>query len=139
MDKISTFAGRLLMGQIFLLAGISKTTQYAGAQDYMEAFGLPGALLPLVILLEIGGGLALIVGWQTRWTAWTLAGFTLIAAAIFHNNFTDQMQSIMFMKNLAIAGGLLFVAAHGAGAFSIDGRRRIAQSAAAHDSQIAVG
>lgn len=139
MDKISTFAGRLLMGQIFLLAGISKITQYAGTQGYMEAFGLPGALLPLVILLEIGGGLALIVGWQTRWTAWALAGFSLVAAAIFHNNFADQMQMIMFMKNLAIAGGLLFVAAHGAGAFSIDGRRRANRTTATHDTQISIG
>lgn len=139
MDKISTFAGRLLMGQIFLLAGISKITQYAGTQGYMEAFGLPGNLLPLVILLEIGGGLALIVGWQTRWTAWALAAFTLVAAAIFHNNFADQTQMIMFMKNLAIAGGLLFVAAHGAGAFSIDGRRRAKHTTAAHDTQISIG
>ncbi|MBI3773397.1 MAG: DoxX family protein [Gammaproteobacteria bacterium] len=139
MDKISTFIGRLLMGQIFLLAGISKITQYAGTQGYMDAFGLPGAMLPLVILLEIGGGLALIVGWQTRWAAWALAAFTLVAGAVFHHNFADQTQMIMFMKNLAIAGGLLFVAAHGAGAFSIDQRRRTNRTTNTRDPQIAVG
>jgi putative oxidoreductase len=139
MDKISTFVGRLLIGQLFLLAGISKITQYAGTQGYMEAFGIPGAMLPLVILLEIGGGLALIAGWQTRWTAWALAAFTLGAGAVFHHNFADQTQMIMFMKNLAIAGGLLFVATHGAGAFSIDQRRRTNSTTATHDPQIAIG
>ena len=84
--------------------------------------GVPGALLPLVILLEVGGAIAIIVGWQTRITAFLLAGFTLLAGLIFHSNFADQMQMIMFMKNVAIAGGFLVLVAHGAGALSVDNR-----------------
>ena len=89
----------------------------------MESAGVPGALLPLVILVEVGGALALIVGWQTRIAAWALAGFTLLAGLLFHNDFGNQIQLIMFMKNLAITGGLLILAANGAGAFSLDARR----------------
>lgn len=119
MDKYINLAGRILLAHIFLLAGINKISGYAGTQAYMDAMGVPGMLLPLVILLEIGGGLALIVGWQTKWASYALAGFTLIAALIFHRNFGDQMQMIMFMKNLSIAGGLLILAVNGAGAFSL--------------------
>lgn len=119
MDKYINLAGRILLAHIFLLAGINKISGYAGTQAYMDAMGVPGMLLPLVILLEIGGGLALIVGWQTKWASYALAGFTLIAALIFHSNFGDQMQMIMFMKNLSIAGGLLILAVNGAGAFSL--------------------
>lgn len=120
MDKYLTLAGRILLGHIFLLAGISKITGYAGTQGYMEAMGVPGMLLPLVIILEIGAGLAVIVGWQTKWAAYALAGFSILAGLIFHTNFADQMQSILFMKNLSIAGGFLILAVHGAGAYSLD-------------------
>ena len=90
----------------------------------MEAMGVPGVLLPLVILLEIGGALALIAGWQTRLAAYALAVFCAVSALIFHNNLGDQMQMIMFMKNWAMAGGLLVLAANGAGAFSLDNRQK---------------
>ena len=123
MSKYSSVIARVLLAHIFLLAGISKITAYAGTQGYMESVGVPGMLLPLVILLEAGGGLALILGWQTRLTSYALAGFTVIAAIIFHNNMGDQMQMIMFMKNFAIAGGLLLLAEHGAGAYSLDNRK----------------
>ncbi|MFC1748651.1 DoxX family protein [Pseudomonadota bacterium] len=122
MDKYTTLIGRILMGHIFLLAGINKIGGFEATQGYMDAMGVPGALLPLVILLEIGGGLALIVGWQIRWAAWALAAFSVIAAAIFHSNFGDQVQMIMFMKNLALSGGLLFIASFGAGELSIDAK-----------------
>jgi len=123
MDRYVNLAGRILLASIFLMAGLNKIGGYAGTQGYMESVGVPGGLLPLVILLEVGGALALIVGWQTRIAAWALAGFTLLAAVIFHNDFGNQMQMIMFLKNLSIAGGLLIVAANGAGAFSLDARR----------------
>jgi putative oxidoreductase len=123
MNKYSSVVARILLAHIFLLAGISKITGYAGTQGYMDSMGVPGMLLPLVILLEAGGGLALIVGWQTRLISYALAGFTVIAAIIFHSNLGDQMQMIMFMKNFAIAGGLLLLAEHGAGAFSLDNRK----------------
>jgi putative oxidoreductase len=115
--------GRVLMSFIFIMAGINKIGAYAGTQGYMESMGVPGILLPLVILLEIGGGLALLLGWQTRIAAFLLAGFSIVSAIIFHANFADQMQSILFMKNLAIAGGLLFLVAGAAQQWSIDGKQ----------------
>jgi len=123
MDKFSQLIARVFLGHIFLLAGISKISAYQGTQAYMDSMGVPGMLLPAVILLEVLGGLAIIVGWQTKWTAYALAAFSIVAAAIFHNNFADQMQMIMFMKNVAIAGGFLLLASHGAGAYSLDNRR----------------
>lgn len=132
MEKVSQFVARVFLGHIFLLAGLSKISAYEGTQGYMDAMGVPGMLLPLVILLEIGGGLAIIAGWKTRWTAIALAAFSVVAAAIFHNNFGDQTQMILFMKNIAIAGGFLLLAAHGAGAYSLDNRRAMATPAASH-------
>ena len=123
MNKYSSVVARVLLAQIFIMAGISKISGYAGTQGYMDAMGVPGMLLPLVIILELGGGLAILVGWQTRWTAYALGGFTVIAAIIFHSNFADQTHMIMFMKNLALTGGLLLLAEHGAGAFSLDKRK----------------
>jgi putative oxidoreductase len=116
--------GRVLMSAIFLMAGISKLGSYAATQGYMESMGVPGILLPLVILLELGGGLAVLLGWQTRISAFLLAGFCIVSALIFHASFGDQMQSILFMKNLAMAGGFLFLVAGGAGAWSLDARRQ---------------
>jgi len=123
MEKISQFVARLFLAQIFLLSGIFKISGYASTQGYMEAMGIPGMLLPLVILLEVGGGLAIIAGWQTRLVSIVLAVFTLAAAVIFHNNLADQMQMIMFMKNIAITGGFILLAVHGAGSYSLDNRR----------------
>ena len=114
----------MLMSAIFLMAGISKLGSYATTQSYMDSVGMPGALLPLVILLELGGGLAVLLGWQTRISAFLLAGFCLLSALIFHANFGDQMQSILFMKNMAMAGGFLLLLAGGAGAWSVDARRQ---------------
>lgn len=122
MNKITEVIGRIMLGHIFLIAGIQKIGGYEGTQGYMESAGVPGMLLPLVILLEVGAGLAIIVGWKTRWAAIALAFFTVLAAALFHNNFSDQMQTIMFMKNIAITGGLLLLSVYGAGACSIDHR-----------------
>ncbi|HYE35865.1 DoxX family protein [Methylocaldum sp.] len=128
MDKLLQLAGRLLLAQIFVVSGISKLgAGYAGTQGYMASAGVPGALLPLVIALELGGGLALMAGFYTRWVALALAAFSLLAAVMFHANFADQMQSIMFMKNLAIAGGLLLLARHGPGEPSVDASRARAE------------
>ena len=123
MEKISQLVARLFLGQIFLLSGIFKISGYEGTQGYMQAMGVPGMLLPLVILLEIGGGLAIIAGWQTKLVSIALAAFTVVAAVIFHNNLSDQMQMIMFMKNVAIAGGFILLAINGAGGYSLDSRR----------------
>jgi len=116
--------GRILLAQLFLIAGIHKITAYAGTQGYMESMGVPGMLLPLVILLEVGGSLMLILGWKVRWTATAMGIFSLVAAAIFHHNFADQMNMLMFMKDVSIAGGMFILAANGAGVLSLDGRQR---------------
>ena len=115
--------GRVLMAVMFIQAGISKIFGYAGAQGYMEAAGVPGALLPLVILLEAGGGLALLLGFFTRWLALAFAGFCVLAALLFHLHPDDQMQMISFMKNITIAGGFLVLAGAGPGALALDNRR----------------
>jgi putative oxidoreductase len=117
-------SGRILIATLFLVAGIGKLgSGYAGTQGYMEAMGVPGVLLPLVIALEIGGAILVIAGLWTRLTAVALAVFTIFSAVLFHANFADQMQQIMFLKNFAIAGGFLFLAVKGAGKWSIDAHR----------------
>ena len=116
-------AGRILISAIFLLSGFSKVGGYAGTQGYMEAMGVPGALLPLVIALEILAPIAIIVGYRVRGAAFLLAGFTLLAALLFHRNLGDPIQYLMFWKNVAMAGGLLLLVARGAGDWSLDARR----------------
>ena len=113
-------AGRILLSIIFILSGFGKITGYAATAGYMESKGIPGALLPLVIATELGGGLLILAGFQTRIVAILLAGFTLVAAAIFHYPFTDMEQTINFMKNLAIAGGFLAQFAQGPRPYSAD-------------------
>ena len=123
MEKLTPLfdlAGRIFMAVLFIPAGFSKITGYSGTAGYMEAMNVPSILLPLVIIVELGGGLAILAGWQTRIVAFLLAGFCLVSALLFHFQPADQMQMILFMKNIAIAGGLLFLVANGAGAFSID-------------------
>ena len=116
--------GRVLLATLFLLSGVGKIGGYTATAGYMAAAGVPGALLPLVMAVEIGGAIALVVGWHVRITAFLLAGFTLLSALLFHNDFGDQVQAVMFLKNLSIAGGLLLLVANGAGHFSLDRRRR---------------
>ncbi len=120
-DKAGELIGRVLLSAIFLESGINKIGGYAGVQGYMETAGVPGALLPAVIVLEVVGAIAIIVGYKTRIAAVLIALFSLAAAFLFHRA-PDPMQHILFMKNLAIAGGFLILAARGAGAWSLDAR-----------------
>ncbi|MFQ2082185.1 DoxX family protein [Aeromonas veronii] len=122
MKDVALLAGRVLLALMFVMAGWSKIGGYAGTQGYMEAMGVPGFMLPLVILLELGGGLAVVLGLFTRSLSVLLSGFTLMAAFIFHYQPAEQMQMLMFMKNVSVAGGFLALAAAGAGAFSVDAR-----------------
>jgi putative oxidoreductase len=115
--------GRILLMVLFLLSGVGKITAYTATAGFMASIGVPGALLPLVIATEILGSLAIILGWQTRVVALVLAGFTLATGVLFHNNFADQIQMIMFMKNLSITGAFLMLVANGAGPLSLDARR----------------
>jgi putative oxidoreductase len=124
LQDLAAPIGRVLLALMFVLAGFNKISTYSGVQGYMESVGVPGALLPVVIALELIGGLILMLGWHTRLTAFLLAGFTILATLIFHSNIGDQTQFLFFMKNLSIAGGLLLVVSHGAGPYSVDNRQR---------------
>ena len=115
-------AARVLLVLLFVASGANKIAHFTGTQTYMQSMGVPGVLAPLVILLELGGGLAVLMGAMTRPVSLLLAGFTVLAGAVFHHNFSDQIQLVMFMKNLSIAGGFLALAASGAGALSLDAK-----------------
>jgi putative oxidoreductase len=114
--------GRILLMSLFLLSGLGKIGAYAATAGYMASAGVPGALLPIVIAVEVLGSIAIILGWHTRVVSLLLAAFTLATAVLFHNNWADQMQVVMFLKNLSITGAFLMLAANGAGAFSLDAR-----------------
>jgi putative oxidoreductase len=122
--NLTGLAGRILLVVAFLLSGLGKVGAYSATAAYMSSAGVPGALLPLVIITELGGALAIIVGWKTRTVALLLAGFCLLTAITFHRHFADQNQMIHFLKNLSIAGGFLLLVANGPGPLSIDGRVR---------------
>lgn len=131
MQSIQTLAaplGRVFIALIFVITGLNKISNYSGTQGYMESMGVPGMLLPLVIALEVIGGLAIILGWQARIVAFLLAGFCLVSAVLFHGNIGDQTQFIQFLKNLGLAGGFLFIVANGAGAWSLDGRKGVSHA-----------
>ena len=121
LEPVLDLAGRILLAVLFIPAGFSKISGYEGTQGYMEAMGVPGMLLPLVILLEIGGGILLVAGFKTRLVALALAGFSVVAGFLFHYQPAEQIQMILFMKNIAVAGGFLLLVAKGAGAYSVDG------------------
>lgn len=110
---------RVLLSAIFISAGYQKIGGYDGTMQYMESQGVPGILLPGVIALELIGGLAILLGLFSRWAALALAAFCVLSALLFHFNFADQMQAAAFMKNLAIAGGLLLLFANGPGAWAV--------------------
>lgn len=122
LRSTSELLGRFLLMSLFLLSGVGKIGAYTATAGYMASVGVPGAVLPLVIATEVLGSLAIILGWQTRVVALLLAGFTLATGVLFHNNFADQVQMIMFLKNLSITGAFLMLAANGAGALSLDAR-----------------
>ena len=114
-----SLVARVLLSAIFITAGYQKIGGYDGTLQYMASQGVPGFMLPAVIALELGGGLAILFGLFSRWAPLGLAIFSVIAALIFHTNFADQMQAVSFMKNLAIAGGLLLLYANGPGAWAV--------------------
>jgi putative oxidoreductase len=123
------FVARALLSLIFILSGVQKITGYSGTAGYMEMMGVPSILLPIALLVEVGGGLALLVGWQTRLAALALAGFSVVAGYLFHwlaitgaDAMADMTQQIMFMKNVTIAGGMLAIIGTGPGAWSLDAR-----------------
>ena len=120
LTDLSLLSARIGLSLIFILTGVNKIQQYEGTAQYMDAMGVPGALLPLVIALEVGGGILFLIGGFTQLLALALAGFSLAAALIFHFDLGNQAEFINFFKNIAIAGGFLAIAASGAGKYSLD-------------------
>lgn len=125
LTNLFSLASRLFLAFIFVMAGWGKLNGIDGTAGYMASAGIPLAnvLVYLVILTELGGGILIAIGYHTRIVAFLMAGFTILSALIFHFNFSDQMQMINSMKNIAIAGGFLSLVANGAGAWSLDGRK----------------
>jgi putative oxidoreductase len=125
VKNIAELVGRSFLSVLFLLSGVGKISAYAGTAAYMSSAGVSDILLPLVIATEVVGAIAIVLGWQTRITALLLAGYALLTALVFHTNFADQIEMIMFLKNVSIAGGFLLLVANGAGPLSLD--RRLAK------------
>ena len=123
--NVAEVAGRSFLAVLFVLSGLGKIGAYAATAAYMSSVGVPSFLLPVVIVTEVLGALAIVLGWQTRITALLLAGYSLLTALVFHTNFGDQIEMIMFLKNVSIAGGFLLLVANGAGPLSLD--RRLAK------------
>ena len=122
--NLTLLAARVLLALIFLAAGANKLSQVGSTVSYMQSMGVAGFLLPAVIALELGGGLAIMLGAFTRTAAVLLAVFCVVAGALFHRNFADPIQAAMFMKNIAIAGGFLALMAAGPGSLIMDSRWR---------------
>ena len=123
MTSINTYApiiGRVLIAVLFLLAGLGKLADVPGFTGYLQSGGLPGFLAWPAIIFEIAVGVLLVIGFQTRLVGLAGAAFCVVSAALYHNNFADQTQMVMFLKNLAIAGGFLLLAANGPGKFALD-------------------
>ncbi|WP_421952823.1 DoxX family protein [Pelagibacterium sp.] len=127
MNALQTYlptTGRIFLAIIFILAGLGKITAIEGNVGFMEAFGVPGILIWLVIIVEVVGGVMLAAGYKTRWAAAALGAFSLASALIFHTDFSNQMEMTNFLKNLAITGGMLYVIAFGPGALAVDMRSK---------------
>ena len=120
MIKIFDLIGRVFISGIFLLSGYNKIVNYDGTIGWMESFGLPGFLLIPAIILEILAPILIIIGYQIRIAAGALSLFCIATAVIFHTDFSNQMQLIAFMKNIALAGGFLFLVVNGAKGFCLD-------------------
>lgn len=124
MVGIVQLLGRVMLALIFILAGIGKIMDPAGTSAYMESMGVTSMLLWPSALLELIGGVAIAVGYRTSLAAILLAVFSIVAAVLFHSDFTDKMQMVLFLKNIAMAGGLLLLAAGGTTACSFDKKKK---------------
>ena len=120
MIKIFDLTGRVFISGIFLLSGFNKIGNYEGTVGWMESFGLPGFLLIPAIILEILAPILILIGYQTKIAAGALSLFCIATAIIFHTDFSDQMQFIAFMKNIALCGGFLFLVVNGAKGYCLD-------------------
>ena len=124
MTNILDLFARILISTLFLINGIFKITNYDGTVGWMEGYGVPGILIIPAIIIEILGPILIIVGYQTKITATFLSLFCLATAIIFHNDFSNQMQLTSFLKNIALAGGFLFLVINGSRKFSLDNKSK---------------
>jgi putative oxidoreductase len=131
MTNTSTLVARILLALVFIVAGLGKLGNVDGFAAYMASGGVPAFLAWPVVLLEIGGGLAILIGFQTRLFALALGAFCVLSGLLYHFDPADQMQMTQLMKNLGLAGGFLMLALHGAGALSVDAKLGRATPAAA--------
>ncbi|CUX81154.1 MAG: putative oxidoreductase [Roseibaca calidilacus] len=122
MTNTQLLVARVLMGLLFVMAGVGKLGDVAGFAGYMASGGVPAFLAWPVVLFEIIGGLALIAGFQTRIVAYALAAFCVVSGLLYHFDLANQMQVTQLLKNLALAGGYAAIAAAGAGAWSVDAK-----------------
>ena len=120
MSNILDLVGRIFISLVFLLSGINKIDNYEGTVGWMESLGMPGIFLIPAIILEIGAPILIMIGYKVKILAALLSVFCVTTAVIFHNDFSNQMQFISFMKNIALAGGFLFIVVNGAKDFSLD-------------------
>ena len=120
MTKLLDLFGRILISALFFLNGIFKINNYEGTVGWIESFGLPGVLIIPAIILEIIGPILIIIGYQTKVAAAALSLFCFATAIIFHNDFADQVQLTAFLKNIALAGGFIFLVIYGAKGFCLD-------------------
>ena len=138
MKAAADFSGRFLIGATFIYWGARQSLETlaveygvgappasGGYRGYMEGHGVAYELLPLVLVTELGCGLLVVIGWRTSYASIALAGFCLLANYFFHTDFTNHANVVIFIKNIALAGGLLVVAGNGAGPWSVDARRKL--------------
>lgn len=120
-----TFAGRVLLSLIFIISGLGKGAAPDATIGYISSVGapFPEVAYAIALVVELGLGLALLLGFKAKFAAAGIAIFTLAAALLFHTDFSNQIQLVMFMKNFTIIGGLLLIVAYGAGGFSLDNRK----------------
>jgi putative oxidoreductase len=120
MKNILDLTGRILISLVFLLNGFSKINNYEGVVDWMEGFGMPGILILPAIVIEIICPILIIIGYQVKIASGLLCLFCIVTGVIFHSDFSNQMQLTSFLKNIALAGGFLFLLINGAKDFSLD-------------------
>ena len=125
MLNLIDLTGRIFISSVFLLSGYNKIINYDATVNWMEGFGIPGLLLWPTIILEIFLPILIIIGYQIRLSAITLALFSIATAVIFHSDFTNQMQIVAFLKNFGLAGGFLFIAIHGTKDWALDKKKEI--------------
>tara|TARA_B100001027_G_scaffold839_1_gene540 strand:- start:997 stop:1371 length:375 start_codon:yes stop_codon:yes gene_type:complete len=123
MSNLFDLIGRIFISLLFLINGYFKIQNYDGTLDWMESFGIPGIFLTPAIILEIAAPILIIIGYKTKFAAALLSLFCLTTALIFHTDFSNQMQITSFLKNIALAGGFLFIVVNGSKKFSFDKKK----------------